>query len=177
VLLIAAFFLFVPFLFGSWPWPPAPNRDPSSVTSRCCGRATASARASVAFAAGARVEPLPSSVASPREGHGLGARLCATPGTRKPTRCGGARTYCSAHLIYFPFFSCVGSIHLLCALVFVHVRLPILDSTVLECLPELSCCACATILFLLVSLRLFFVSVDTLYEGFLFFSFTCVVYM
>ena len=155
MLLIAAFFLFVPFLFGSWPWPPAPNRDPSSVTSRCCGRATASARASMAFAAGARVEHLPSSVASPREGHGLGARLCAMPGTRKPTRCGGARTYCSAHLIYFPFFSCVGSIHLLCALVFVHVRLPILDSTVLEWLSLLSCCAYAIIFPFVLSLGLF----------------------
>jgi len=160
----------------------------------------------VALATGAQQGPLLGDVAMLREGDCFGACVCGLrrrrtsgappkfrrvaaggPRPRRAPLCDAwyaeademrRRTYillCSSDI--FSFFSCVGSIHLLCALVFVHVRLPILDSTVLECLPELSCCACATILFLFVSLRLFFVSVDTLYEGFLFFSFTCVVYM
>ena len=119
----------------------------------------------VALAAGAQQGPLLGDVAMLREGDGFGACVCGLrrrrtsgappkfrrvaaggPRPRRAPLCDAwyaeademrRRTYillCSSDI--FSFFSCVGSIHLLCALVFVHVRLPILDSTVLECLPN-----------------------------------------
>jgi len=82
----------------------------ATMTSRRFGRATASglgARASVASAAGAQEEPLLGGVAVPRDGHG----------SRRDAAAHVCVLLCSYECI-FPFFSCTGSVHLLCAVVF-----------------------------------------------------------
>jgi len=118
------------------------------------------ARASVASAAGAQEEPLLGGVAVPRDGHGsrrdAAAHVCV---------------YLCAHMNVFSL-SFPAQVPFTCSVLWfshfqglwpfcwclLRVRLPILDSTVLEWLTLLSCCACAIIFPFVLSLGLFSLS-------------------
>jgi len=102
-------FLF-PSRFGSWPPAPSVRRlggdFPDDVATLWEGDGLG-AGASVASAAGAQEEPFLGGVAVPRDGHG----------SRRDAAAHVCVLLCSYECI-FPFFSCTGSVHLLCAVVF-----------------------------------------------------------